>query len=600
MTSLPIAPTPAKIQSRLVLKRISTSTLTPSDPIVPLSHQQLQILERQQQRGGGEGPRLIGQLSDNRWVETNYTKVLLSDRGFDVIAAQADIRPANNFVMTSIVFTVLGIGLICPDWTTRAMVVRRIMWVIGTLGAYRSLTLSVTTLPTPKEECRPSLKTGFWDMFIVALQMIPGTVEACTDDIFSGHTVFMVTCAIQWRLYCKNKWVTYFAYLYISVGLYFVVATRLHYTVDVILAIFITYAVWSIYISIIEVVMEEEYFGVKSHHEKYSTFDNTVAEYEFSQEELDCAETEGDDGTYTIRSSTLLQRRRQLEHALNRLRGPRIGYGRGEYDRVAFIPMQFNVWLKNIIRWCDGLDLRMRPSAEVSSTSPSRWEELVVRYRAGQVSGESVHDFQSSSRTSRKTEREQENDATYEYEDREEMVQVYNDGSFPMHNYTNESRQQYSQGRWRSFQLNSSSQRSRSPNAKEDKSEKTKSDKKIHILKVAFLILVNAILLIKIVDLIESRVASGPPSQWPKEMEAYPGGSINNNEPSPVMAGSTENQPQPNLEQRSGETNPESNNWYHDRDINHRHEGERRRRGDHHRDHRNHDEKRDWEPEGAI
>ncbi|KAF9963048.1 hypothetical protein BGZ70_007705 [Mortierella alpina] len=137
------------------------------------------------------GMAFCNQLSDHRWVDTPYTQILLRDRGFDVIAAQADITPANNFVMTSVLFTVVGIGLICPTWTMRAVVLRRILWVIGTLSVFRALTLSVTTLPTPKEECRPSLKTGFWDMFIVALQMIPGTVEACTDDIFSGHTVFM-------------------------------------------------------------------------------------------------------------------------------------------------------------------------------------------------------------------------------------------------------------------------------------------------------------------------------------------------------------------------------------------------------------------------
>lgn len=131
------------------------------------------------------------QLSDHRWVETEYTKVLLLDRGFDVIPPQSDIGPANFFVMTSVVLTVLGIGFICPNWTMRAVVLRRCLWVIGSLSVYRALTISVTTLPSPKEECRPSLKYGFWDMLVIAIQMIPGTVEACTDDIFSGHTVFM-------------------------------------------------------------------------------------------------------------------------------------------------------------------------------------------------------------------------------------------------------------------------------------------------------------------------------------------------------------------------------------------------------------------------
>ncbi|KAF9537659.1 hypothetical protein EC957_007835 [Mortierella hygrophila] len=137
------------------------------------------------------GMAFCNQLSDHRWVETGYTQVLLRDRGFDVIPPQSDIGPANFFVMTSVVLTVLGIGFICPNWTMRAVVLRRCLWVIGSLSAYRALTLSVTTLPSPKEECRPSLKYGFWDMLVIAIQMIPGTVEACTDDIFSGHTVFM-------------------------------------------------------------------------------------------------------------------------------------------------------------------------------------------------------------------------------------------------------------------------------------------------------------------------------------------------------------------------------------------------------------------------
>ncbi|KAF9198056.1 hypothetical protein BGZ49_001247 [Haplosporangium sp. Z 27] len=510
------------------------------------------------------------QLSDNRWVETDYTKILLKDRGFDVIPAQADIQPANTFVMTSVVFTVLGIGLICPNWTTRAMVVRRIMWIIGTLSAYRALTLSVTTLPTPKAECNPTLKTGFWDMFMVSLQMIPGTVEACTDDIFSGHTVFII-------------------------GLYFVVATRLHYTVDVVLAVFITYAIWSIYINMIEVVMEEEYFGVKSHHEKYVAFDNSIAEYEFSQEELECAETEGDDETSTTSTlnSTFTQRRRQLEHTLNGLRGPRIGYGRGEYDRVVFVPMQFNLWLKNIIRWCDGLDLRMKPQTRSSTTSVSRWDELVVRYRARKVE-ESTDDFQSSSRIYRRSDWEQEDDMSYEYETRRKMVEVSQSG----------------QGRWHPLRPNSTSSRTRSSNSREDKPEKTEHNRKMNILKIGLIVLVNLILLIKVVEVIRNRAAADS-TQWPKKMESYPGGSINRSEPN-----ITQTLQQPKVEQGFEEVNPDTQHYHedgarHERYHEGNHRGGRYREGRNHGDrhhegrrhrgyHKEHRGDRDWEPEGAI
>ncbi|KAF9115560.1 hypothetical protein BGX27_007447 [Mortierella sp. AM989] len=331
------------------------------------------------------GMAFCNQFSDHRWITTNYRDIYLEDRGFDIFPAQKSITPANIFVMTSVVFTLIGMALICPDWTARIIVIRRVFWIVGTISIFRALTLSVTTMPTPKKDCNPATAKGFGPMLWIALQMIPGTVQACTDDIFSGHTVFMVTSVIQWRLYCKNKWVTYFSYIYITVGLYFVIATRLHYTVDVVLAVFITYAVWSLYIVMVDVVMEKEYFGLRRHHEKYTAFDSRWSDNENQERQQINEESEKEHSTTIVPGSTstgFAAKRAQLEHRMNRLRGPGIGYDRGEYDRVAFIPMQYNIWLTGVIRWCDGLDLRMRQPNNDSSVS--RWEELVVNRQSVQ------------------------------------------------------------------------------------------------------------------------------------------------------------------------------------------------------------------------
>ncbi|KAF9081825.1 sphingomyelin synthase [Mortierella sp. AD031] len=472
------------------------------------------------------------QLSDHRWVETGYTQVLLRDRGFDVIAPQADIGPANFFVMTSVVLTVVGIGFICPNWTMRAVVLRRTLWVIGSLSVFRALTISVTTLPSPKEECRPSLKYGFWDMLVIAIQMIPGTVEACTDDIFSGHTVFMVSCAIQWRLYCKNKWLTYLSYLYISIGLYFVVATRLHYTVDVVLAVVLTHGFWSIYISMIDVIMEREYFGVEAQNEKYSAFDSTSTEYEFSS-------TYDDDIISTRHQSDFQIRRRRLEHQMNRIRGPGIGYGRGEYDRVAFVPMQLNTCLISIIRWCDGLDLRMRQDVPAASKDSSRWENLVVRYRAGRsIPSTSTTPCSSAHCIRRKPE------GAYDgqNENGSEMVQLYhpNDVSAPLNSglddvcHCDESdyNQQENFGRWRSLPLRTASPHQRPSNQKEDKSGTKERDRKLHILKIGLIVFVNTILLVKIVEAYQGR-SSAPPSHAEISINSSNNNSI---QPEPTAA----------------------------------------------------------------
>ncbi|KAG0207307.1 hypothetical protein BGX33_006913 [Mortierella sp. NVP41] len=328
------------------------------------------------------GMAFCNQFSDHRFVKTNYTNIYLEDRGFDIFPAQQDITPANTFVMTSVVFTLIAIAILCPSWQTRIIVLRRVFWVVGALSVLRATTLSVTTMPTPKVGCKPATATGFGEMFWIALQMIPGTVQACTDDIFSGHTVFMVTCAIQWRLYIRNSWIKYVSFIYITVGLYFVIATRLHYTVDVVLAVFITYAMWSFYMAMVDTVMEKEYFGLRRHNEKYSMFDHYWVEKEERQEQkyrqLVDQTTKDDDPTAPQPSSFALKRA-QLQHVMNRIRGPGIGYSRGEYDRVAFIPMQYNIWLTGLIRWCDGLDLRMRQSSTGSGLT--RWEEYVMEHR---------------------------------------------------------------------------------------------------------------------------------------------------------------------------------------------------------------------------
>ncbi|KAF9982706.1 sphingomyelin synthase [Mortierella antarctica] len=330
------------------------------------------------------------QFSDHRWVTTDYKDILLQDRGFDILPAMKDITPANVFVMTSVVFTLIGMALICPNWTARIIVLRRVLWVVGTLSVYRALTLSVTTMPTPKKNCEPAIEKGFGAMFLIALQMIPGTRQACTDDIFSGHTVFMVTCAIQWRLYCRNKWITYFSYIYITIGLFFVVATRLHYTVDVVLAIFITYAVWSLYIAMIDVVMEKEYFGLRRHYEKYVLFNNHCSNAQVAghiDAEKELSRTNGEQESL---ANAFAARRAQLKYRMNRMRGPGIGYDRGEHDRVAFVPMQYNTWLTGAIRWCDGLDLRMRQSSTRSRAT--RWEDWVDIHRSKHASDTSSED----------------------------------------------------------------------------------------------------------------------------------------------------------------------------------------------------------------
>ncbi|KAF9405027.1 hypothetical protein BGZ94_003805 [Podila epigama] len=151
----------------------------------------------------------------------------------------------------------------------------------------------------------------------------------------------------------------------------------------------------------IDVVMEKEYFGLRRQNEKYQAFDSAsghtltngseVTEQSRGRRRQDALSQEEEqteldqDHEEAKNNNKLAVTRARLNNRLNRLRGPGIGYDRSEHDRVAFVPMQYNTWLTGAVRWCDGLDLRMRQSAD-GEGDVTRWEELVLHQRSRNAS----------------------------------------------------------------------------------------------------------------------------------------------------------------------------------------------------------------------
>ncbi|KAF9401296.1 hypothetical protein BGZ94_005245 [Podila epigama] len=291
----------------------------------------------------------------------------------------------------------------------------------------------------------------------------------------------------------------------------------------------------------IDVVMEKEYFGIHSHHEKYSVFDaehnNNSSNNNNNGENLPYFHPE-------YASST----RAQLNHTLNRLRGPRIGYCRGEYDRVVFVPMQFNVWLTGLVRWCDGLDLRMRkPCESMSSSSPSsspsveklkgkqisRWEQWVVKYRAEQYTvGGRLGGAQSNSyRESSEYHGEMIESRNHNQSMHLDSIHVVNyaDGSVSIGR--SHERRDYEPRRHRTchdesmFSFGSSSPLSRISKFKLEKLTKIDRKSKMHMLKIAVIVLVNVILVVKVVQSYQGK-SSAPDNQWSENIASYPGGKI--------------------------------------------------------------------------
>jgi len=163
----------------------------------------------------------------------------------------------------------------------RFMIIRRDFSIGGVIFIYRSITVFVTNMPDPSPKCQSQwgASTGAYKNMPMFPQAIfrawkfakdPSSHTTCGDMIFSGHTSVMMLCALTFWQYCRSKEMTKGAvfrnfhvpewacgvarwciYFLTAFGAMMVVATRLHYSIDVLLAIqYSTNIFWSYHLAI--------------------------------------------------------------------------------------------------------------------------------------------------------------------------------------------------------------------------------------------------------------------------------------------------------------------------------------------------------------
>ncbi|XP_016322166.1 phosphatidylcholine:ceramide cholinephosphotransferase 2-like [Sinocyclocheilus anshuiensis] len=135
----------------------------------------------------------------------------------------------------------------------RAIVGRRFFFLQGMLYLYRMVTMYITTLPVPSMhmDCAPKLYGDSHGKIERVLQLvsggglsITGSHLMCGDFLYSGHTVMLTLTflfiqeysprSLLWRCYHVICW------LLSAVGVVCILIAHEHYSVDVVVAYFIT------------------------------------------------------------------------------------------------------------------------------------------------------------------------------------------------------------------------------------------------------------------------------------------------------------------------------------------------------------------------
>lgn len=178
---------------------------------------------------------VLGELADER----NRSRHPLTDIGFDIVPRLGHAWNAlpNYFLVPIGAATLVRIAV---DHR-RVGIFTRLFSVWGIVFILRGVSVVLTSLPDPSDLCREHrAAASAWKW------LLPMAYPICGDLFFSGHTVMFVLCALVWTRY-GGRLPAAAAWLVAAAGVLSLIATRYHYSIDVLYGALIATVMWVLY-----------------------------------------------------------------------------------------------------------------------------------------------------------------------------------------------------------------------------------------------------------------------------------------------------------------------------------------------------------------
>jgi hypothetical protein len=174
-------------------------------------------------------------------------------------------------------FCVARFVILAGPRSLRSMILRRTFFMLGILYGIRGACIVFTLLPNPQETCVYHNNIDIADVnnvFLDALELFFRQAVSCTDVLYSGHTCLLTVCSLTFIKYSSLAplvrvqppkaagfldlmrserawtwlWLSFLLWAY-----YCIIASRFHYTRDVLVGMIITLSVWFGYLSLVRV-----------------------------------------------------------------------------------------------------------------------------------------------------------------------------------------------------------------------------------------------------------------------------------------------------------------------------------------------------------
>lgn len=156
-----------------------------------------------------------------------------------------------------IMITTIVAALVVVFHKHRCIIIRRVCVIVGLLYLYRAVTMIVTVLPSanPAYICDKQLNHTISTTEVLhrVLKIMSGfglTINGqhvyCGDFIFSGHTMILVLCYLIVSEYTPRRLrlLHWLLWAVAAAGVGMLMLARGHYTIDVIIAYFVTTRLW--------------------------------------------------------------------------------------------------------------------------------------------------------------------------------------------------------------------------------------------------------------------------------------------------------------------------------------------------------------------
>lgn len=176
-----------------------------------------------------------------------------------------NLRPfdwALDFSEYIIVFSLNTVLLILLFHRHRFIVFRRFFLIMAVLYLYRAFTMYVTVLPIPSNtyRCDPKMEYMSFSNIVKRIYKITsgfglsinGKHVYCGDYIYSGHTVSLLISYLLIAEYTSEKyWFIHWVYWFLAaLGIIFLQFAHGHYTIDILVAYYVTTRVFWTYHSL--------------------------------------------------------------------------------------------------------------------------------------------------------------------------------------------------------------------------------------------------------------------------------------------------------------------------------------------------------------